>query len=90
MSGPANMTAFTARKTHLVLHLHDLMEVLHVLSGHPLHVLPAETVLHQQLVELLDLVTGCKCSRQRHSWDQLGQKRPRGELSGTNGANHEA
>ena len=66
------------------------MEVLHVLPGHPLHVLPPETVLHQQLVELLDLVTGCKCSRQRHGWDQLGQTRPRGELGGTNGAGHEA
>ena len=37
-------------------HLHDLVEVLHVLPGHGLYVLPTETVLHQQLIELLDLV----------------------------------
>jgi hypothetical protein len=28
------------------LYLHDLVEVLHVLSGHVLHILPLEAVLH--------------------------------------------
>ena len=43
------------------------MEVLHVFPGHPLHVLPAQAVLHQQLVELLDLVPSCKCSKERYN-----------------------
>ena len=45
------------RQSHKdVLDLHNFVEVLHVLSGHVLHVLPPQAVLHQQLVKLLDLV----------------------------------
>ena len=44
------------------MNLHDLVEVLHVLPGHGLYVLPAQTVLHQQFIELLDLVPSSKGS----------------------------
>ena len=42
--------------------LHDLVQVLHVLSRHFLHILAAETVLYQQLVKLLDLVSSGESS----------------------------
>lgn len=42
--------------------LHDLVEVLHILPRHGLHVLAPEAVLHQQLVKLLDFVTSSESS----------------------------
>ncbi len=54
--------------------LHELVEVAHVLPGHGVHVLAAEAVLNQELVELLDLV-----SRR----ERPGQERKRSKLACT-------